>query len=139
MDQHGLGGWEFKFNNTRSTIASCDVRNQVIKMSSYYPALADYGEVKLVLLHEVAHALLPFEHGHDAVWKKKCIEIGGDGKRLADHADRFSAGVSLYAIQCSQGEILGYVNSSTYNPKGRACIEHGTSIRLVSNPNLVIV
>lgn len=36
--------------------------------------------VRLVILHEIAHAMVGTSHGHDEVWKKKCLEIGGDGK-----------------------------------------------------------
>ncbi len=32
--------------------------------------------MKQVLLHEVAHALVGPDHGHDQVWKDKALQIG---------------------------------------------------------------
>jgi len=32
--------------------------------------------VRDTLLHEIAHALVGTAHGHDEVWKAKCLEIG---------------------------------------------------------------
>lgn len=29
--------------------------------------------------HEVAHALVGPAHGHDAVWRRKAVELGGSG------------------------------------------------------------
>ena len=33
------------------------------------------------LLHEIAHALVGHKHGHDAVWRRKALQIGCNGKR----------------------------------------------------------
>ena len=32
-----------------------------------------------VIAHEVAHASLPYGHKHDSVWRRKCLELGGNG------------------------------------------------------------
>lgn len=42
--------------------------------------------VRLTVLHEIAHARTA-GHGHDAVWKRECIAIGGDGKVRYDGTD----------------------------------------------------
>ena len=34
-----------------------------------------------IIIHEVAHAVVGCEHGHNKKWKDKCIEMGGTGKR----------------------------------------------------------
>lgn len=35
-----------------------------------------WDEIRDTILHEIAHALVGAGHGHDRVWKKKCVEIG---------------------------------------------------------------
>lgn len=36
--------------------------------------------IKGVVLHEIAHANTP-GHGHDSIWRRECIRLGGDGER----------------------------------------------------------
>lgn len=38
-------------------------------------------EVNDLILHEIAHALVGGDHGHDEVWKAKCVEIGARPER----------------------------------------------------------
>jgi len=33
------------------------------------------------ILHEIAHALLGTGHGHDAIWKAKCLEVDANPER----------------------------------------------------------
>mgnify|MGYP006434589919 FL=1 len=53
-----------------------------IKLSRYLVALNGETEVRQTMLHEIAHALVGCGHGHDAVWRRKALELGCDGKRL---------------------------------------------------------
>ena len=39
--------------------------------------------IKKTVLHEIAHAIVGYSHGHDKVWVSCCKSIGGNGKRLA--------------------------------------------------------
>jgi len=62
--------------------------------------------------HEYAHALVTLRdgrnHGHDAVWKKACLEVGCKAERLCidDEADRKSAAIRKkrikYEVKCSE-------------------------------------
>jgi predicted SprT family Zn-dependent metalloprotease len=41
-------------------------------------------EIVDTLLHEIAHALVGPGHGHDAVWKAKCVEVGARPQRCGN-------------------------------------------------------
>ncbi len=45
------------------------------------PTLHSEDEVLDTILHEIAHALVGPQHGHDAVWRAKAREIGCSGER----------------------------------------------------------
>lgn len=51
-----------------------------ITISLPIASLNTWEEVEKCVIHEIAHARTP-RHGHDAVWKKECLALGGDGKR----------------------------------------------------------
>lgn len=52
----------------------------VITISRPLASRNTWEEVRKVALHEIAHARTA-GHGHDAIWRRECIAIGGDGRR----------------------------------------------------------
>jgi predicted SprT family Zn-dependent metalloprotease len=48
-----------------------------IELSKHYVLRNPEHEVLDTILHEIAHALVGPGHGHDEVWKAKCVEVGG--------------------------------------------------------------
>jgi predicted SprT family Zn-dependent metalloprotease len=85
MTQHGLiqKGWTLDFDNAKKRLGLCSSVNKKIVLSSCYVLLNEEHVIKNTILHEIAHALVGCEHGHDNVWKRKAIEIGCDGNRCA--------------------------------------------------------
>lgn len=83
MDKHGLieKGWVFKYDSSLKRFGCCWHRKQMITLSSKLCQLNSKERVQNTALHEIAHALVGYKHGHDMVWKMKAIEIGCDGKR----------------------------------------------------------
>lgn len=83
MTQHGLieKGWNFKFDNAKRRFGCCAYRSRTISLSKYLVDLNSETRVQNTILHEIAHALVGVEHGHDSVWKRKALEIGCDGNR----------------------------------------------------------
>lgn len=79
---HQLHGWEVQLDRARRRAGLCDERNRRISVSRHLMALYSEAEVRETLLHEIAHALVGNQHGHDAVWAAKARQIGASGSRL---------------------------------------------------------
>lgn len=85
MQEHGLTSpiWGFEWDNSVKRFGVCKMRRTydkriyhgVIGLSKQLVLLNNEAKVLDVILHEIAHGLTP-GHGHDYVWKQKCIEIG---------------------------------------------------------------
>ncbi len=80
--QSGLGTlWTFGFDLSTSRAGVCRYRDQRIDLSVSYCLRATRADIENTLLHEIAHAIVGIEHGHDAVWKAKAHEIGCTAER----------------------------------------------------------
>jgi len=75
-----LPDWKFVFNNRTSSVGLCSYRKKTIYLSKVYITQLSEKELYDILYHEIAHALTEGEY-HNNVWRKKCIEIGGNGER----------------------------------------------------------
>lgn len=81
MQENGLitAGWRFEFDNARRRGGQCRHTHQAISLSRYLaPSWSDI-EVRNTILHEIAHAVVGPGHGHDTVWRRKFLALGGDG------------------------------------------------------------
>jgi predicted SprT family Zn-dependent metalloprotease len=85
LNLHGLS-LPIRFSRARRVLGCITFRNRVafeLAMSTSYVTTNDEPEVKDLILHEIAHALVGHEHGHDHVWKAKCREIGARPEQYA--------------------------------------------------------
>lgn len=83
---HGLAGWSFSFNRRRRDMGLCLEGPRLIQLSVHFARLNGDELVRDTLLHEIAHALVGTAHGHDAVWKAKCVELGARPERVSYEA-----------------------------------------------------
>jgi hypothetical protein len=105
--QPELHDWRIRFNKQKKSFGLCDYDNKTIELSIHFIPYCTYGSIINTIIHEIAHALLP-DHNHDDVWKNKCIELGGDGKRCGNRKDFISAksretiyqNISKYTLTC---------------------------------------
>ena len=85
MDRHGLRDWEFGINTNVRRAGVCHYPNRSsrgrIELSAHFAERNTDEAVRDTLLHEIAHALVGPRHGHDAVWRAKCVEIGARPER----------------------------------------------------------
>ncbi|MBA2694828.1 MAG: SprT-like domain-containing protein [Actinobacteria bacterium] len=87
MRRHGLTDWELAFDNARTRFGVCRPARRQIGLSRRLTKLSSPEEVRNTVLHEIAHALVGAEHGHDEVWRAKALAIGSDGTRTDDLPD----------------------------------------------------
>jgi predicted SprT family Zn-dependent metalloprotease len=81
MSEHGLAGWTFAFNRHKRSMGVCRYSVQRIELSIHLVDRNGADEIRDTILHEIAHALVGPDHGHDAVWKARCRAIGATPKR----------------------------------------------------------
>ncbi|MFO0800022.1 MAG: SprT-like domain-containing protein [Gemmataceae bacterium] len=85
MAQHGLADWQFGFNTNKRRAGVCRYPTRTrpgrIELSKHYVLRNPADEVRDTILHEIAHALVGHGHGHDEVWKAKCVEVGARPER----------------------------------------------------------
>lgn len=74
-------GWQFYFNDNRSRLGVCKEYNKSIELSIWHVNNSPLEEVKNILLHEIAHAIVGCRNMHNNVWRAKAIEIGCNGER----------------------------------------------------------
>ncbi|MGK5091591.1 SprT-like domain-containing protein [Deltaproteobacteria bacterium TL4] len=90
LHQHGLWkrGWRFEFDRAKKRAGKCSFNRKIITLSKAFALKAPDAEVLDTLLHEMAHALVGAQHGHDAVWRAKALSIGCNAKTY--HSVKFS-------------------------------------------------
>ncbi len=92
MSTHGLESWTFKFNNSKRLLGICKEGKRQIELSSAYVYKNSVEHVQDTILHEIAHALVGVEHGHNDVWKDMCEKIGCSPK-ACDNTASLPAGI----------------------------------------------
>lgn len=92
LGRHGLTGWSLVFDNAKRRAGVCRYDARVVGLSAPLVRLHTPEEVRDTLLHEIAHALVGPEHGHDPVWAARARAIGGTSQRcLPEDAPRVAA------------------------------------------------
>ncbi len=87
MRRHGLSHWELVLDHARARFGVCRPARRQIGLSRSLTALSTPEAVRNTVLHEIAHALVGAEHGHDDVWRAQALSIGSDGTRTDDLPD----------------------------------------------------
>lgn len=87
IKQYAPRGTKFEWSRTQSWLGDCNYdynedtkrySNFKIRISYPFASINEWSVVRLIVLHEIAHALTP-GHNHDEAWREACLSIGGDG------------------------------------------------------------
>ena len=81
MQEHGLNDWTLVFDRAKTRAGVCRFESKEIGLSQPLTRLHADDEVRDTILHEIAHALVGPDHGHDPVWEAKARAIGSSGTR----------------------------------------------------------
>ncbi|GAB2683235.1 SprT-like domain-containing protein [Thalassiella azotivora] len=84
MRGHGLDDWTLVYDRARTRAGICRPARREIGLSRALTALHPPEEVRDTVLHEIAHALVGTDHGHDEVWRRAAVAIGCSGRRCVD-------------------------------------------------------
>ena len=74
-------GWRFGFDLAPARGGICRDTEKRITLSVTYCLKASEAEIVDTILHEIAHAIVGPQHGHDAVWKAAAQRIGCTAER----------------------------------------------------------
>lgn len=86
MTEHQLHGWTVVADRAKTRAGVCRFATRQIGLSRPLTELHSEEEVRDTILHEIAHALVGPDHGHDRVWRAKAREIGSSGERCLSSA-----------------------------------------------------
>lgn len=80
-------GWKFGFDLAPVRGGVCRYKEKLIALSVAYCLKASREEIVDTILHEIAHAIVGPNHGHDEAWKTVARRIGCTAKRChqVDH------------------------------------------------------
>ena len=80
IERHSLD-YELVFDNAKKRAGMCNYNRKQISISRNLLKLNDINAFNETVLHEIAHAIVGPEHGHNEYWRQTAISIGCSGSR----------------------------------------------------------
>ena len=118
MLEHGLYGWNFKWDNAARRFGQCNYSTSTISMSRRLTVQRTEDAVRNTILHEIAHALTPGA-GHGPRWRAKALAIGCNGKRCSDDSVEVKPN---WIGKCPKGHMAGTrLRRPSANARPRSC------------------
>lgn len=132
MKKHGLlaKGWTFEFDRAERRLGCTKYGRKAITISRFMTGVATAALVEQVILHEIAHALLPVgvHHGHE--WEALAAKIGYTGKRLM---------VNPYRPKASRKSPKARIPRLTVASQTYPDLPNGTVLTLPNGTDVTIV
>ena len=107
----------------------CRYPEKRIELSVSFCLCAPRREVQDALLHEVAHAIVGPQHGHDAVWRAKARALGCSGKRCHD----LTHSIPGWRGSCGCGPVWRRHRLQCQVPEEGLCPSYRTKIKWREN------
>jgi len=141
LKHYGLDikGWKFgRFTSAVRTLGTCKGRNKTIDLSTKMTIMRSDDDVKMTILHEVAHARdneMRGHSAHDKIWRNLFISMGGNGKTRTDIDIEIRKQTYKYISICPvHGEIGGRTRMPR-RPDSWHCKLCKNPIKFVPNTN----
>lgn len=114
MTAHGLGWMRFKFDNGKRRIGCCHFSRvdgvwlaHTITLSRHFALLLPADEIRLIILHEIAHAKAGHDAGHGPKWKREARALGIQGDRCHVASERPAPSVTAKCDMCGDKQKSG--------------------------------
>jgi hypothetical protein len=110
-------GWRTNFSKAirlsdgRPFIAACFHQEKRIVFSIPHLNVRSEAELKQSIIHEIAHAVVGYQHGHDEVWKAKAIELGLLNPTICGTYADLDAGKALNIVETKPESKIRSLNS----------------------------
>ena len=88
LDMSYPNGWTLDVRDFRSKWGVCRYKTKTIALASFLVDELSKSEIRETVLHEAAHALVGFQHKHDAVWKAMARKLGLQNPRRGSKKTR---------------------------------------------------
>ena len=118
MAEHGLSDWTLRMDRAVRRFGRCSEATKTIIVSGPISALNGEPQVRDVLLHEIAHALVGAEAKHGPAWKAMATELGARPVACYDES------VVLPPLRWLGTAECGHTEESHTRPRGpdRVCL-----------------
>lgn len=123
MAEHGLNDWSFQFDSSVRRRGYCSYTQRFISLSKPLTELRTEEAVLNTILHEIAHALVGYGHGHGKVWYEQALTIGCNGERCS--SDEHEPIKPKYQGQCPKCLRIVYKHRRNKIACGRCCKQYG--------------
>lgn len=77
--KYHLENTEIVFRTHHTALGYCINSGEIITIQINHAINDDIDEIKNTILHEIAHALVGNEYGHNIIWQNKAKELGVTG------------------------------------------------------------
>lgn len=107
LERHNLAGWQVALNLKRNTLAETWHNSKVVYISRHFAKICKAEELTEVVIHEIAHALLGPDKGHD----KEFVELYNKISPTGVFAEKDTpASIGAFHLTCSGCGQSGYTN-----------------------------
>ena len=87
-----------------------------------------YDMVYDVILHEIAHALVGIDEGHNRIWLERFLSMGGSGV-IHPVTMEWAGAVATYTYHCTLDDEICLVSQRRLSTVPLTCTEHGAGLQ----------
>jgi len=126
MNQHGVfeKDYHLELDRSKSRLGLCNHTKKKITISKNFVEQQDWDVIKNTVLHEIAHALVGPNHGHNHVWRQQAMAIGCNGMRCSNVKLDVPAKYEAFCAGCDK--VVGHYHRKPKYLNGGGSYTHKT-------------